>query len=105
MFIRRSSEGRARHVDRPSPRFTLCGSGVPRKVRGRKEGGSELDVRVQDDGNLALVKPETDLARDWIRRHVSPDGDQPHWPTLVVEPRFLDDLLVGMFNDGLRVGV
>jgi hypothetical protein len=70
-----------------------------------EKGGSELDVRVHDDGTRALVKPETDLARDWIRRHVSPDGDQPHWPTLIVEPRFLDDLLVGMFNDGLRVGV
>lgn len=60
---------------------------------------------MHDDGTLALVRPETDLARDWIRRHVSPDGDQPHWPTLIVEPRFLDDLLVGMFNDGLLVGV
>jgi len=54
---------------------------------------------------LALVRPETDFARDSIKQHVSKDGDQPHWPTLVVEPPFLDDLLLGMFNDGLKVGV
>ena len=29
--IRRSPEGRVRRVDRPSPRFTLCGNGVPTK--------------------------------------------------------------------------
>jgi hypothetical protein len=64
-----------------------------------------MDIRVQEEGPFALVRPETDLARDWITQHVSRDGDQPRWPTLVVEPPFLDDLLVGMFVDGLKVGV
>jgi hypothetical protein len=65
----------------------------------------DVDVRVHDEGPLALVKPETDFARNWIQQHVLKDGDQPHWPTLVVEPSFLDDLLLGMFVDGLKVGV
>lgn len=59
------------------------------------------DARVQLDGSVCLVHLGA-MALEWVREHVS----DPHFfgpYALVVEPRYLDDLVAGMRADGLVV--
>lgn len=60
------------------------------------------DVTVLDHGSLAGVWPLSERAKDWIAENVSDDAS---WfgRQLVVEPRYLEDLLAGMVADGLVV--
>lgn len=60
------------------------------------------DVLVANHGSIALVRPVTDAAERWLDDHVDPDA-----PTfgraIVVEPRYLPDLIAGMTAAGLAV--
>lgn len=60
------------------------------------------DITYTDHGSLALVKPETEAAQDWIDEHVDPNA-QWFGDSLVVEPRYLENLLQGAVRDGLEV--
>ena len=60
------------------------------------------DVVVDWHGSIVIVRPKTPEARAWIGQHVSDDCQ--YWcGGVVVEPRYLDDLVVGMQADGLTV--
>ena len=63
------------------------------------------DISVRGVGSsIITIEPLTDLAREWIDEHIGPDnGYQPYYPKIVVEPRYLDDILEGMVNDGLEI--
>lgn len=52
-------------------------------------------VNVENHGTLALVRPLTKSAERWLRHHT--DG---MWfgGALVVEPRYVNDLLEGLFR-------
>ena len=60
------------------------------------------DALVQNHGTLFLVFPETDGAREWIDEHVT---GEVTWfgNALVVEHRYIRDLVAGMIEDGLKV--
>jgi hypothetical protein len=62
-----------------------------------------VDLSVEDHGSVVLLRPLTDTARDWIEEHVSREGFHPDWPTLVVEPRYVTDIVCGAQADGLEV--
>lgn len=61
-----------------------------------------FDARVANHGSLALVHLETVAAREWVDQHVSSDA-QFFGRALAVEPRYLEDLLIGMSDAGLLV--
>jgi hypothetical protein len=61
------------------------------------------DFFVRDCYSLVMVLPQAPAAEQWVEDHVSPEGFHPNWPDLVVEPRYLDDLLEGVQSDGLTV--
>lgn len=61
------------------------------------------DIDVTDGGSVNIVTPLTDTATDWINENVSDEGYHPYWPSLVVESRYLGDLLFGMQSDGLTL--
>jgi len=64
------------------------------------------DISVENHGSIVLVIPQTDAAREWIEANVSrDDGFHPSWPTLVVEPRYVADIVNGVVDAGLRVEV
>ena len=48
-----------------------------------------------------------DRVKDWFSRleaHIGQDnGYQPYFPTVVVEPRYIADIVAGIQNDGLEV--
>ena len=62
------------------------------------------DVVLLHHGSLVGVWPQTDAAKDWIAEHVQNDAQ---WlgPQLMVEPRYVDDLINGMVDDGLMLHV
>ena len=64
---------------------------------------SKCDVVVRRLGAINLVFPLTKKARSWVEEKVSKEGFQPNWPALVVENRYLSDLIGGMKEAGLEV--
>lgn len=60
------------------------------------------DATVYNHGSICIVVPLTAAARAWIAENVS--GESMWFAGgLVVEPRYLDDLVDGMRADGLEV--
>lgn len=64
--------------------------------------GKLNDVIVWNHGSVVLIRPVTDAAEQWIDEHVQDDA-QWFGPALVVEPRYVDDLIAGMREAGLEV--
>lgn len=62
----------------------------------------QADFGVNDQGTIVLVRPYTDVARDWIDENV---GDFAQWwcGALVVEHRYADNLIAGAQGDGCTV--
>lgn len=58
------------------------------------------DFIVQDEGTLVLLHPQTDAAREWVFQHLPSDA-QRFGEAVVIEPRYVDDILFGIHNDGL----
>jgi hypothetical protein len=65
--------------------------------------GDRVDFRIENLGSIFLVIPITDAALTWIEEHVTREGFQPYWPTVVVEHRYIDDLVEGIRLDGMAV--
>ena len=56
---------------------------------------SEL-VQVQDEGSIFLVYPQSESVRSWLKENTAGEW----WGTaLVVEHRYVNELLAGMFYD------
>jgi hypothetical protein len=62
-----------------------------------------MDVEVENHGSLILVRPLTPAACDWCEEHI-PEDAQWWARAVVVEPRYVADIVQGMQNDGLTVG-
>jgi hypothetical protein len=63
-----------------------------------------VDFLCENHGSIFLLRPLTPSAISWIEEHIGQDnGYQPHFPTVVVEPRYIADIVEGIQNDGLGV--
>ena len=63
-----------------------------------------LDFVLENHGSICLLKPLTPSATAWIEEHIGQDnGFQPYFPTVVVEPRYIADIVKGIQHDGLAV--
>lgn len=60
------------------------------------------DVLVRSEGSIFLLTPMTDAAREWISNHI-PEDAQYMGRSLVVEHRYVADIVAGMQSDGLIV--
>jgi hypothetical protein len=62
------------------------------------------DFGVENQGSIFLLKPLTPSATSWIEDHIGQEnGYQPYFPTVVVEHRYIADIVAGIQNDGLVV--
>jgi len=80
-----------------------------------KRRAGPVDVRVEYHGSLYLLRPLTAAAKQWLIDNVGDevqyfggaltpfDKVQYFGGALVVEPRYVADLLEGLRGDGLRV--
>ena len=71
----------------------------------KRSGSSPApDFELQNHGSIFLLVPQTLSARAWIDDHIGKDnGYQPHYPTVVVEHRYIADIVAGIQDDGLAV--
>lgn len=67
-----------------------------------KRPAHKTDIWILPQGTLALVRPLTQRANEWISQHAK-DDSQWFGPALVVEHHYIPSLLNGMIQDGLRV--
>jgi hypothetical protein len=57
---------------------------------------TKWDFRVEYHGAILLLVPLSDGGLRWIERCIGADnGYQPYYPTVVLEPRFMEDVLQG----------
>lgn len=60
------------------------------------------DITITDHGSIILVTPITDQAKAWVDDNVS---EESQWfgNSLVVEPRYISNLVDGMSDAGLEL--
>jgi hypothetical protein len=62
------------------------------------------DFQVENHGSIFLLIPLTPSARAWVDDHIGRDnGYQPHYPTVVIEHRYIADIVAGIQDGGLAV--
>ena len=62
------------------------------------------DIDVTGGGSIFLLAPQTPAGRDWIDQNIGQDnGFQPYYPTVLVEHRYVGDIVEGMVAGGLEV--
>ena len=70
----------------------------------RKSVPPPADFSLENHGSIFLLIPQSTSARIWVDDHIGRDnGYQPHYPTVVVEHRYIADIVRGIQNDGLEV--
>jgi len=62
----------------------------------------KTDIWILPQGTLALVRPLTQRASEWISRHAH-DDSQWFGPALVIEHHYVEKLVNGMIENGLHV--
>lgn len=58
------------------------------------------DFNVVNEGTIFLLQPITPEAGDWVNEHI-PEDAQYFGSAVVVEHRYIADILHGIENDGL----
>lgn len=62
----------------------------------------EPDLIIDDQGSIILLRPNTSEGEGWIDDNIGPDnGYQPYYPAVIVEPRYLGNIVHGATEDGL----
>ena len=63
-----------------------------------------VDLCVENHGSIVLLRPISPAAREWVETNIGQDnGYQPYWPTVLMEPRYVMDVVNGAVSDGLSV--
>jgi hypothetical protein len=62
----------------------------------------QADFSVQNEGSIFLLIPHTDSGNAWIEEHISEDARR-FGGGVVVEHRYILDIVNGSKNDGLEV--
>lgn len=63
-----------------------------------------MDIQVENGGSVFLLRATSELGESWVDENIGQDnGYQPYWPTVVVESRYIEDIVYGMQADGLEV--
>ena len=59
---------------------------------------------MRNEGSIVVLRPISDNGEEWIMENVDPtEGYQPYYPTLIVEHRYVEEIVGGMTADGLEV--
>jgi hypothetical protein len=62
-----------------------------------------MDVQFENHGSIWLARPLTNAGLAWVEDNI-PDDAQWFARAIVVEPRYVGDIVEGMQADGLEVG-
>jgi hypothetical protein len=61
-----------------------------------------VDLKVENHGSIFLLRSMTEIGRDWLTEHI-PDDATTWGGAIVVEHRFIADIVAGAQADGLNV--
>jgi hypothetical protein len=63
------------------------------------------DFLVENHGSIFLLIPQNDSARTWVDEYIGKgNGFQPYYPSaVVIEHRYISDIVEGIRNDGMAV--
>ena len=62
------------------------------------------DFRLENHGSILLLRPQNEHAILWVDEHIgSGNGFQPYWPTVVVEHRYIMDIVANLREEGFVV--
>jgi hypothetical protein len=62
------------------------------------------DFIVENHGSIFLLRPQNENAIAWVDEHISADnGYQPQYPTVLVEHRYISDIVAAIQDDGFAV--
>ena len=65
---------------------------------------AKQDFQIVNHGSIVLLRPLTKPAIDYVNEHIGKDnGFQPYWPTVLFEPRYIDQFVDAIREDGLSV--
>jgi hypothetical protein len=81
--------------------FAVSGSSPTQK---KKTAIPKANFRIEFHTSIYLIVPLCASGREWLDEHIGKDnGFQPYWPTAIVEPRYLEQIIAGIRRDGLVV--
>ncbi len=70
----------------------------------RRPPMAKQDFTVENCGSVVLFRPNTPAGIDWANENIGKDnGYQPYWPTMLFEPRYVDQVISGIQAEGLLV--
>ena len=76
--------------------FAASGNSPTRKKK------TKWDFRIEFHGAIILLVPLTRSGCAWADKNIGADnGYQPYWPTVILEPRYLSEIIAGIRRDGL----
>lgn len=62
------------------------------------------DFRLQNAGSIVLLHPLTPSAVEWVNEYIGENsGYQPQWPSVLIEPRYVEPILQGIADAGMSV--
>jgi hypothetical protein len=62
------------------------------------------DFLIENHGSLFFLRPLSQSAREWIEENISQtDSFQPHWPTILIEHRYISDIIRGLVEEGWMI--
>jgi hypothetical protein len=68
----------------------------------RKGAIRQWDFRVEFHFAIILLVPLTSSACAWANENIGAEnGFQPYWPTVILEPRYLEGVIAGIRKVGL----
>jgi hypothetical protein len=65
---------------------------------------TNVDFILRDEGSLVLLVPISHAAHNFVAERIGSDnGFQPMWPTVVIERRYVQDILDGVIAEGMVI--
>jgi hypothetical protein len=62
------------------------------------------DFTIRNEVSIVLLTPCNDAAHEWVDENIGQhNGYQALWPTVTIEPRYLEPILAGIRDAGLEV--
>jgi hypothetical protein len=81
---------------------SFASSGSSPRLRKKKTAIPKANFRVEFHTSIYLIVPLCASGREWLDEHIGKDnGFQPYYPTVTVEPRYLEAVIEGIRRDGL----
>jgi len=61
------------------------------------------DLIVQNEGSIFILRAVTDNGKQWVADHIPADAQTWGTDGVVVEHRYIGDIVQGAANDGLEI--